>query len=1315
MNSLSGLSLPQGVLKTFRRRLTNLSSRNRSLLLTTLPASQFMDLHATDHVLGKSSFSIVTDLIRQRAMISLCDVLDPRQERSNQLSQQIRRIQRTAQFISDERGTDDLYVGWPFVRGKFLDDTVIHAPLLFFPVSIEQAGKTWQLIRRGDESVFFNSTLALAYGQFNQIRLEEEFINPSFESFDRDPLTFRTQLYEWLKASPFDINFNQDLFTDQLVIFDQLNRKGLDQLERIGELKLYPEAVLGIFPQAGSFLVPDYDELIEEARRKGEKEEENLESEYFLAPSDPPSIPERLIHTPLPMDASQEVALRSVKAGRSIVVQGPPGTGKSQLIANLMADAAATGKRVLLVCQKRAALDVVQARLQQVGMAPFMALIHDFQDDRRSLYDQIAGQVDQLDVYKQQNNSLNAVLLERDFDVESRQIDKTVAALQAFKQALFDSTECGASIKELYLTSDPEASSIPLDDQYWQFRLTEIEPFVRRLSDYSAYQQRLGSTHVWHDRVSFASFTVSDQSKIDQALTAWTQLAHLALEQTNKLIGRSFTLKELKQWLDFQSVIRQLSTLLSVTSQRVWDIVQQLRHQPNHPALADNSIQLDLLADQWKSALNSPGPATGIALAEVDRFRAVLSDAQRVREEWLQWNWWLMTNAERNWLRQLVSANKLTLSATDLHTLYIQLDKREQLDSIHQRAAPLFSNLSLPHEPDSLRIVQQAIKLAQLIGSITIPYQLPESVWQSAAQFGYVLERLLYIAEQVDLQQNQLYLTHTQRELLWQNPSSLAALRQSLKTDFDLMVESDRLHTQFSTAELGVVNRLSIFPHTSWLTVFQNSLRLAWINHLEQKEPELRSVSTLRITQSEQALQTSIQRKQALSRDILLMKLREQTYRNLTINRLNNVITYRDLHHQTTKKRNVWPIRKLLSAFSDEIFKLIPCWLASPESVSAIFPLRADLFDLVIFDEASQCFAENGVPAIARAKQVVITGDSQQLQPSDLYQTRLDEPVPDDELASALEVLSLLNLATQRLPQLLLTEHYRSRSLDLITFSNQYFYRNKLNLLPYFEDVNQYQPAIRYQNVGGVWHQNTNTPEAIAVVNMLKQLHQEMPAFSVGVVTFNYAQQQLIQDLLEENSSLFAIPQLFVKNIENVQGDERDIIIFSVGYAPDSKGRLSMQFGSLNVSGGGNRLNVAVTRARERIYVITSLWPEQLQVDASANDGPKLLKAYLAYALAVDQGYFKPVIANTSPLSAATLLKTKLSHRHPDWLPELPFADLVEKQRDQYKSLILTDDDAYYEQTIKQAHAYLPLSLHQRNWPFQRVWSREYWRRYLKQ
>ncbi len=444
------LTLSTPVLKAFRRRLTNLSSRNRSLLLTSLPASQFLDLHETDFLLNKPSFTLVADLISRKQSVTLCDVLDARQERSNEVSRKLQRIARTTRFIEEERGTEDLYVGWPFVKGKFMDDSVVHGPLLFFPVQLSHQEKSWKLTRRGDEVAFLNPTLALAYGQFNQVKLLDEVVEKTMDDFERDPLAFRTQLYEWLKTTALEINFNQDLFTDKLQFFNKQSAKDLAQLERTGELKLYPEAVLGIFPQAGSFLVPDYDELI---TRQEKIAEERVDVVSFSNSFSFPTLPEKSIHTPLPMDASQEAALRAVKAGQSLVVQGPPGTGKSQLIANLMADAAASGKRVLLVCQKRAALDVVQERLRQVGMAPFLALIHDFQEDRRALYAQIAVQIDQLDTYRQQNNSLNTVLLERDFDVESRRIDSIVGELAAFKAALFGTNECGLSAKELYLTT----------------------------------------------------------------------------------------------------------------------------------------------------------------------------------------------------------------------------------------------------------------------------------------------------------------------------------------------------------------------------------------------------------------------------------------------------------------------------------------------------------------------------------------------------------------------------------------------------------------------------------------------------------------------------------------------------------------------------------------------------------------------------------------------------------------------------------------------------------------------------------------------
>lgn len=183
-----------------------------------------------------------------------------------------------------------------------------------------------------------------------------------------------------------------------------------------------------------------------------------------------------------------------------------------------------------------------------------------------------------------------------------------------------------------------------------------------------------------------------------------------------------------------------------------------------------------------------------------------------------------------------------------------------------------------------------------------------------------------------------------------------------------------------------------------------------------------------------------------------------------------------------------------------------------------------------------------------------------------------------------------------------------------------------------------------------------------------------------------------------------------MKNIENVQGDERDIIIFSMGYAPDEKGKLSMQFGSLNAQGGENRLNVAVTRARKRIYFVTSLWPSELNTELAANTGPKLLKAYLQYALDVSEGRFQSKPLSTDSFRTDWLLKDRLLKLNEKYSKDLPFSDITVKEKETYKGLVLTDDDLYHRsKSSKEPHAYLPLLLKQKHWPFSRIYSREYW------
>lgn len=207
-------------------------------------------------------------------------------------------------------------------------------------------------------------------------------------------------------------------------------------------------------------------------------------------------------------------------------------------------------------------------------------------------------------------------------------------------------------------------------------------------------------------------------------------------------------------------------------------------------------------------------------------------------------------------------------------------------------------------------------------------------------------------------------------------------------------------------------------------------------------------------------------------------------------------------------------------------------------------------------------------------------------------------------------------------------------------------------------------------------------------------------------------------DMLEKAAleNQFEIPEtLFVKNIENVQGDEKDIIIFSIAYAPDKKGKMMMQFGSLNVENGENRLNVAITRAREAIYVVSSIYPQQLKVKESKKSGPGLLKKYLEYSLEVSKGNYKPTLPAHEKINLNWFLKHRFLENGylasgTELLQELPFADLAIKAKNKYMGVIITDDDLYHQSvSVKEPHVYLPFSLKNKNWKYKMFYSREYW------
>lgn len=309
----------------------------------------------------------------------------------------------------------------------------------------------------------------------------------------------------------------------------------------------------------------------------------------------------------------------------------------------------------------------------------------------------------------------------------------------------------------------------------------------------------------------------------------------------------------------------------------------------------------------------------------------------------------------------------------------------------------------------------------------------------------------------------------------------------------------------------------------------------------------------------------------------------------------------------------------------DVLVGLKPCLLMSPLSVAQYLDTEAK-FDVVIFDEASQIPVWDAIGALARGKQSIVVGDNKQMPPTSFFGKGDSEEEVDEEVTEDLESILDECLAAQ-LPELALNWHYRSRYESLIQFSNQKYYKGGLFTFPapVAKDT-----AVKLHVVEGVYDKGdtrTNSNEAKAIVEFIiqhlqSQLGQENP-LTLGVVTFNMTQQKLIEDLLDnelanhpelETLSKSGIEPLFVKNLENVQGDERDIIVFSITYAKDQDGRLSMNFGALNRQGGQRRLNVAITRARQGLHVFSALSPEEINLARTNSEGVRDLKDFLVFA-----------------------------------------------------------------------------------------------------
>ena len=408
---------------------------------------------------------------------------------------------------------------------------------------------------------------------------------------------------------------------------------------------------------------------------------------------------------------------------------------------------------------------------------------------------------------------------------------------------------------------------------------------------------------------------------------------------------------------------------------------------------------------------------------------------------------------------------------------------------------------------------------------------------------------------------------------------------------------------------------------------FKKRFYMLWLSKVLDTKPAIANFKSVNHDKTVNDFCTHDEHQLSIAR----MRIREKLINNLPSK--DRLLSAHDemsiLTRELGKKSRIMPIRKLFRTIPNLLLKIKPCFMMSPLSVSYFLEAQTYNFDMVIFDEASQIFPEDAIGAILRSKQVIIAGDTKQLPPTNFFASSANNldgqfDSSDDEYED--EIFdSILEETASILPNRTLLWHYRSRHEDLIAFSNSHIYKNELITFP-GSAISKEDTGVEYYKVAdGVYEDRCNIPEAKKCVELIIEHIKNHPDLSLGIIAFSEKQQSTIEQVLYEYREQHPEYEwffdenkdepFFIKNLENVQGDERDTIIFSICYAKNSRGTMLMNFGPLGKQGGERRLNVAVTRAKMNIKLVGSIEPTDIDLDRAKSDGARLLRSYIEFAM----------------------------------------------------------------------------------------------------
>lgn len=942
------------------------------------------------------------------------------------------------------------------------------------------------------------------------------------------------------------------------------------------------------------------------------------ELDALLAPADTFQV--------LDADSSQQEAIAWATRGASFVIQGPPGTGKSQTIANIIAEFMAQNKNVLFVSAKLAALEIVYRRLEECGLGSFCLQLHSQRAGKNTIVANLGRALNETPSSEPGPlDSLNRVAKLRE------RLNRYAAALHSPVFPL-DRTPFQVHGELAALASAPDLT----------FKLDNIDKVgARTLSEMVEQIEMLVSVpdiwehydeHPWRG-VRVAEFGLQTKVEIGYqigSLIEWfTRLEASGAKLASRLGLHAPQTPGQSEWLLF--------------------VAQQAQQSPCPPSewfRAGRTDELRAMALAARTSYEAYHQQRTELLSQYDEALLELPDLNeleaRFQVEYSRPTRWLDNNYRNDHRRvqetargdrriRFEEARAALEQARGVQARRVELEA--QAAEYRQDFGSMFKGIDTDWNA-VLRTLDWVDALTQPGPStlteqcISILCNRPNRVKQAAPLIAELQARLEITHNEINELTGRLAL----ESAAWSD-LTFAALKQELQEQLNHIDDLEPwLQFQGVWQELERLGLRSFLRSARAARLDADQLKPAflkrfyqlWLDAVAAQDPILHLNAAKRTQTIEQFCRYDVEQLH-LARQRIVAQQCDLRASMLSDRALATQLAV--LRRELAKRKRQKSLRRLFSEIPNLLLTLKPCLMMSPLSVSQFLSAAPFVFDLVIFDEASQIPPEEAAAAIFRSKQVIVVGDSQQLPPTPFFHSLGLDPDAEYDDAAAEPLESLLQESSVVLPWVSLTWHYRSRHESLLAFSNDNFYENRLTTFPQVRRQDEtsgvefvYVPEGVYDRAGA----RTNAVEAARVVELILAHFGEFPARSLGVVTFSQAQRDEIDRQLQQR--LAADPKLehylsaggrepfFIKSLENVQGDERDVILLSIGYGKDADGVLTLNFGPLNGEDGARRLNVAITRARFQVKVVSSILPEQLELGRIQGKGLRLLRAYLVYA-----------------------------------------------------------------------------------------------------